>query len=117
MVVVSVPPSVINALAPVEPCKTPITTGLEPTFAPSATDFMDASSVERMKVVGDVLSKLDQKTHNAMVGVLSKRAAPYDRWGPNLSKYPATVAVRLDALSTGDLVLCSSGPAMLIRVL
>ena len=73
---------------------------------------MDASSVERMKVVGDVLSKLDQKTHNAMVGVLSKRAAPYDRWGPNLSKYPATVAVRLDALKTGDLVLCSSGPAM-----
>ena len=112
MVVVSVPPSVINALAPVEPCKTPTTTGLEPTFAPSATDFMDASSVERMKVVGDVLSKLDQKTHNAMVGVLSKRAAPYDRWGPNLSKYPATVAVRLDALKTGDLVLCSSGPAM-----
>ena len=73
---------------------------------------MDAASVQRMSVIGDVLSQLDSKTHNAMVAALSKRAAPYDRWGPNLSKYPATVDVRIDALRTGDLVLCSSGPAM-----
>ena len=112
MVVVSVPPSVINALAPVEPCKTHTTTGLEPCKTPTATDFMDAASVQRMSVIGDVLSQLDSKTHNAMVAALSKRAAPYDRWGPNLSKYPATVDVRIDALRTGDLVLCSSGPAM-----
>ena len=102
------PPAAVLAARP----PLPTLADREPSPRASATDFMDASSAQRMAVVGDVLSKMDQKTHNAMVAALSKRAAPYDRWGPNLSKYPATVAVRLDALKTGDLVLCSSGPAM-----
>ena len=65
-----------------------------------------------MRVVGKALAGLDPKTHNAMVAALSKRAAPYERWGPNLSPYPDVVRARIDALQTGDLVLCSSGPAM-----
>ena len=62
-----------------------------------------------MRVVGKALAGLDPKTHNAMVAALSKRAAPYERWGPNLSPYPDVVRARIDALQTGDLVLCSSG--------
>ena len=62
-----------------------------------------------MRVVGKALAGLEPKTHNAMVAALSKRAAPYERWGPNLSPYPDVVRARIDALQTGDLVLCSSG--------
>ena len=62
-----------------------------------------------MRGVGKALAGLDPKTHNAMVAALSKRAAPYERWGPNLSPYPDVVRARIDALQTGDLVLCSSG--------
>ena len=65
-----------------------------------------------MRVVGKALAGLDPKTHNAMVAALSKRAAPYERWGPNLSPYPDVVRARIDALQTGDLVLCSSGAGM-----
>ena len=103
------PPAAVLAA---RPPPLPTLADREPSPRASATDFMDAAAVQRMAVVGDVLSKLDPTTHNAMVAALSKRAAPYDRWGPNLSKYPATVDVRIDALRTGDLVLCSSGPAM-----
>jgi hypothetical protein len=70
---------------------------------------MNASGLARMRVVGKALAGLDPKTHNAMVAALSKRAAPYERWGPNLSPYPDVVRARIDALQTGDLVLCSSG--------
>ena len=73
---------------------------------------MNPSGLARMRVVGKALAGLDPKTHNAMVAALSKRAAPYERWGPNLSPYPDVVRARIDALQTGDLVLCSSGPAM-----
>ena len=70
---------------------------------------MNPSGLARMRVVGKALAGLDPKTHNAMVAALSKRAAPYERWGPNLSPYPDVVRARIDALQTGDLVLCSSG--------
>ena len=73
---------------------------------------MNPTGLARMRVVGKALAGLDPKTHNAMVAALSKRAAPYERWGPNLSPYPDVVRARIDALQTGDLVLCSSGPAM-----
>ena len=125
MVVVCMPASAIKPIEPANEPRAPPAAVLaarapplptladrEPSPRASATDFMDAAAQHRMAVVGRVLASLDQKTHNAMVAVLSKRAAPYDRWGPNLSRYPATVSVRIDALSTGDLVLCSSGPAM-----
>ena len=70
---------------------------------------MNPSGLARMRVVGKALAGLDPKTHNAMVAALSKRAAPYERWGPKLSPYPDVVRARIDALQTGDLVLCSSG--------
>ena len=125
MVVVCMPTSAIKPIEPANeprappaavlaarPPPLPTLADREPSPRAPTTGFMDAAAQHRMAVVGRVLASLDQKTHNAMVAALSKRAAPYDRWGPNLSKYPATVAVRLDALKTGDLVLCSSGPAM-----
>ena len=44
--------------------------------------LMNPSGLARMRVVGKALAGLDPKTHNAMVAALSKRAAPYERWGP-----------------------------------
>ena len=49
---------------------------------------MNPSGLARMRVVGKALAGLDPKTHNAMVAALSKRAAPYERWGPNLQPLP-----------------------------
>ena len=70
---------------------------------------MNATGMSRMKTVGKVLAGLEPKTHNALVAALSPRASPVERWGTDLSPYPAVVAARIESLQTGDLVVTSSG--------
>ena len=51
-----------------------------------------ARDVKHTGTVGKVLAGMEPKQHNALVATLSKRAAPYERWGPNLSpRAPASV--------------------------
>lgn len=69
---------------------------------------MNAVGMARMQAVGGVLAKLSRHEHNALVAALSPRAAPVEKWGPVLAKYPDVVRARLAACQTGDLILTST---------
>ena len=69
---------------------------------------MNAAGMARMRAVGSVLRDLPRQEHNKLVAALSRRAAPMQQWGPDMSKYPTVVKARLDSLQTGDIILTST---------